>query len=307
MSKLTEMMNEISNEESTANLTEVDGVETNKEVETVAAEETPKEVEETIAVKSPNTESEVEPSIETSSQSNPTEKKGHTNEERISYAFKKRLDRQSRKYEDKIAELEKKLEALQNPTKAKTREDFATDEEFVRDYFNGLVNDALTKRDEENNRKKLEEDAQSERMANFANQVEKEFGNLDKYNEVVEASLEMGLAQLIENNPVVKDYIKNSPSSARVLYKLATSQDDVTKVFSCRSEFEQFYALKKIEEATEGQNFLFDAPKAEPTPTPIPTTPTEPIKPIGKVGSESNHTTENWESREWLMKQIRGH
>lgn len=302
MSRLDEMMKDM-----TVN------TEPASEVETVGGTDEMNEANESIAVES-NESSDVEKTDETpksnedtvSSNTEVTKdndkfKSKYTPEQKAEYAFKKRLDRERRKYDSQILELKKQLEALQNPNKntPKKREDYANDEEYVKDFFGNMINDAFNKRDEEYRKKEEMMNAQAQVMESFANQVERDFGNLEEYNSVVENSLEAGLGELIENNPTVKQFIQQSDNSAKVLYMLATNQDAVNKVFRCKTEWDMFYNLKRLEESLESQSFIKSANTQVNNVNPA-------VKPIGKVGGQGGQTNENWDDRAWIMKQIRG-
>lgn len=296
MSRLDEMMKDM-----TVN------TEPASEVETVGGTDEMNEANESIAVES-NESSDVEKTDETPKSNEDTvssntevNKSKYTPEQKAEYAFKKRLDRERRKYDSQILELKKQLEALQNPNKntPKKREDYANDEEYVKDFFGNMINDAFNKRDEEYRKKEEMMNAQAQVMESFANQVERDFGNLEEYNSVVENSLEAGLGELIENNPTVKQFIQQSDNSAKVLYMLATNQDAVNKVFRCKTEWDMFYNLKRLEESLESQSFIKSANTQVNNVNPA-------VKPIGKVGGQGGQTNENWDDRAWIMKQIRG-
>lgn len=296
MSRLDEMMKDM-----TVN------TEPASEVETVGGTDEMNEANESIAVES-NESSDVEKTDETPKSNEDTvssntevNKSKYTPEQKAEYAFKKRLDRERRKYDSQILELKKQLEALQNPNKntPKKREDYANDEEYVKDFFGNMINDAFNKRDEEYRKKEEMMNAQAQVMESFANQVERDFGNLEEYNSVVENSLEAGLGELIENNPTVKQFIQQSDNSAKVLYMLATNQDAVNKVFRCKTEWDMFYNLKRLEESLESQSFIKSANTQVNNVNPV-------VKPIGKVGGQGGQTNENWDDRAWIMKQIRG-
>lgn len=271
----TDEMNEMNHSETNESI----AVESNESSDVEKTDETPKSNEDTVS----NTEVTKD-----------NNKSKYTPEQKAEYAFKKRLDRERRKYDSQILELKKQLEALQNPTKK--REDYANDEEYVKDFFGNMINDAFNKRDEEYRKKEEMMNAQAQVMESFANQVERDFGNLEEYNSVVENSLEAGLGELIENNPTVKQFIQQSDNSAKVLYMLATNQDAVNKVFRCKTEWDMFYNLKRLEESLESQSFIkSQVNNVNPA-----------VKPIGKVGGQGGQTNENWDDRAWIMKQIRG-
>ena len=348
MSRLDNIMNEMTTEAESANEVEVVGGTNEVKDESIAVDETATsnvessdetpQSSETVDHRSSETvdstlhqkgssdnsskdkdsnKSSIKPSTDKSS----TDKSKYTPEQKAEYGFKKRLDRERKKYESQMLELKKQLEALQNPSKnqPKTREDFSSDEEYVKDYFGNMINDAFAKRDAEYRKREEMMNAQARVMESFANQVERDFGSMDEYNNVVENSLEAGLSELIENNPVVKQFIQQSDNSAKVLYKLATEQDAVNKVFGSKTEWDMFYNLKRLEESAETQVFnksdsqqvsnkgeSQQVNNVNPAGLVNPASKPAPVKPIGKVGGQGGNTNENWDDRNWLMKQIRG-
>lgn len=226
----------------------------------------------------------------------------YTEKEMAEYSFRKRLDRQSKKYQSEIDELKKELEALKNPVKELKREDFASDQDFVDAYFKNSINKALAERDKRDAAAKQAELEQTESLRRFADNIKKDF-DLDEYNKVVEPVLQNGLADLISTNESVADYIKNNPNGAKVLYTLATDRNAAESVFMAYNPFEQYYALKKIEE-----NFRMPV-RQNPVQTPNPTVPVAPVtqpKPIGKVGETGGKVAgDQWDDPKWLINRVR--
>lgn len=294
MSRLDNMMNEMTTDTESANDVEVVGGTNGVKDESIAVDET--------ATSNVERSDETPKSSETVDSNKPSnDKSKYTPEQKAEYAFRKRLDRERKKYESQMLDLKKQLEALQNPSnnQPKTREDFASDEEYVKDYFGNMINDAFAKREAEYRKREEMMNAQAQIMESFASQVERDFGSKDEYNNVVENALEAGLSELIANNPVVKQFIQQSNNSAKVLYMLATEQDAVNKVFGSKTEWDMFYNLKRLEESAETQ--VFNKRESQQVNNVKPA-----VKPIGKVGGQGGNTNENWDDRNWLMKQIRG-
>ncbi|MCF0224715.1 MAG: hypothetical protein HUK20_10635 [Fibrobacter sp.] len=225
-------------------------------------------------------------------------KRQYTDTEKMTYGFNRKLSKMSKKYEATIAELRKELDALKNPAKKKTRADFKNDEEFVRDYMQGVFSEMLDKRDAERNRRERMEAEEGEKLASFANQVERDFDSLEHFNEVTERALESGLGNLIETNPTVKNFIFSSPGAAKVLYKLATDQSFVDKLFMQRTEMDQFYVLKRMEEQLENESFK-TAKAGGNVVNNIPNN----VKPVGRVGAQSQASNDL--SDEEIYKKIK--
>ena len=309
MSRLNDMMNEMSTSTETANDVQVDGGTNDVKDESIAVDTTSTSDVESKADETPkssenNTDETNANNIADGTSNKKVDKTQFTPEQKAEYAFKKRLDRERKKYDSQILELKKQLEALQNPNKPKTREDFDNDEEYIKDYFGNMINDAFAKREEENRRREEALNAQASVMEGFANQVTRDFGSIDDYNNIVESSLDAGLGELIEKNPTVKQFIQSSDNSAKVLYALATDQNAVNKVFTSKTEWDMFYNLKRLEETLADKSFNNKGNTQQANN--VSPAVTNNVKPIGKVGAQGGQTNENWDDRSWLMKQIRG-
>lgn len=309
MSRLNDMMNEMSTSTETANDVQVDGGTNDVKDESIAVDTTSTSDVESKADETPkssenNTDETNANNIADGTSNKKVDKTQFTPEQKAEYAFKKRLDRERKKYDSQILELKKQLEALQNPNKPKTREDFDNDEEYIKDYFGNMINDAFAKREEENRRREEALNAQASVMEGFANQVTRDFGSIDDYNNIVESSLDAGLGELIEKNPTVKQFIQSSDNSAKVLYALATDQNAVNKVFTSKTEWDMFYNLKRLEETLADKSFNNKGNTQQANN--VSPAATNNVKPIGKVGAQGGQTNENWDDRSWLMKQIRG-
>ena len=308
MSRLNDMIDEMATSTDSANEVKVAGGTNDVKDESIAVDSTSTSDVESKADETPkssenNTDETNANNIADGTSDKKVDKSQFTPEQKAEYAFKKRLDRERKKYDSQILELKKQLEALQNPNKPKTREDFANDEEYIKDYFGNMINDAFAKREEENRRREEALNAQASVMEGFANQVTRDFGSIDDYNNVVESSLDAGLGELIEKNPTVKQFIQSSDNSAKVLYALATDQNAVNKVFTSKTEWDMFYNLKRLEETLADKSFNNKATTQQANNV---SPATNNVKPIGKIGAQGGQTNENWEDRSWLMKQIRG-
>lgn len=226
----------------------------------------------------------------------------YTKEEQMQYSFKKRLDRQQRKYEEELKSLKEQLSALTAP-KPKTRADFGSDEEFVKDYMNNIVAEQLAAKEKTWKEEQAQQESTKAQQEAFNKQISENFDSFDVFNDAVEPALANGLSELISTNPAVNDFITKNACGAKMLYTLATDQAACNRVFTATNMWDQYYALKRIEESFEGKTFK--TPATAPV-APAPVTEVKPtVKIIGKVG-QSKASDGDWDNKEWLRKQIRG-
>lgn len=232
------------------------------------------------------------------------EKRTYTQQEQFDYALRKRMKRESRKYESEIEALKKEIEELKNPKKPITRDQFNSDEEFVNAHFNAIVDSKMAKQKEEFEAQRMKENEIREQQEEFSKRVLENFGNFDTFNKVVEPALSNGLSELIDSNPAVNEYITKNPNGVKMIYELASNEDSCRKVFGATTVWDQYYALKRIEEK------LTETPRETPKETSIPSVTTKqvttPTKPIGRVGSGSKSPADfNFDDDSWLIKTVR--
>jgi chemotaxis protein histidine kinase CheA len=216
--------------------------------------------------------------------------------------IRKRLEKQSKKYEEALAqkdaryeELKKELEELkksQPKAQPKTRKDFEYDE----DYVAYLTRQQIAEADAEKAKAKAEADAEDakQREAEEAEQASikqrqnRFLANIDEcfegdekteFLKRVQYANSKGLGDLLDSCPMASDYLLGSEKGPLVLQKIMSDADTFRRVFPVKgiSPMEQFYTLKEIE-----RQCLADRNKtAEPAPAPVKPTPK-----LGKPGSQ---------------------
>ena len=221
--------------------------------------------------------------------------------------IRKRLEKQSKKYEEALAqkdaryeELKKELEELkksQPQAQPKTRADFQYDEEYVQ-Y---LTRTEMDKKDaekaaaakeqaaEEAKKREAEEAEQAsikQRQNRFLANIDECFEGDEKteFLKRVQYANSKGLGDLLDSCPMASDYLLGSEKGPLVLQKIMNDADTFRKVFPVKgiSPMEQYYTLKEVE-----RQCLADRNKtAEPAPAPVKPTPK-----LGKPGSQGSGGT----------------
>lgn len=222
--------------------------------------------------------------------------------------IRKRLEKQSKKYEEALAqkdaryeELKKELEELKkNQTKEppKTRKDFQYDE----DYVAYLTRQQIAENDAEKAKAKEEADAEAakQREAEEAEQATLKqrqtrfLANIDEcfegderteFLKRVQYANSKGLGDLLDSCPMASDYLLGSEKGPLVLQKIMNDADTFRKVFPVKgiSPMEQFYTLKEVERQCLAER---TKPAETPAPTPKPAAPK-----LGKPGMQGSGGT----------------
>ena len=221
--------------------------------------------------------------------------------------IRKRLEKQSKRYEEALAqkdaryeELKAELEALkknQPQPPQKTRKDFQYDE----DYVQYLTRTEMDKVDAEKAKAKAEADAEAakQREAEEAEQAtikqrqNRFLANIDEcfegderteFMRRVQYANSKGLGDLLDSCPMASDYLLGSEKGPLVLQKIMNDADTFRKVFPVKgiSPMEQFYTLKEVERQCIAERTKpADAPAAPAKPTPK----------IGKPGMQGSGGT----------------
>ena len=276
----------------------------NKKAYEVSAEEpTPAAEEPTPAAEEPKPAEEPAPATE-----EPPKKDEAMDElENTNSIIRKRLEKQSKKYEEALAqkdaryeELKKELEELkkaQPKVQPKTRKDFEYDE----DYVQYLTRTEMDKIDAEKAKVKAEADAEAakQREAEEAEQASikqrqnRFLANIDEcfegderteFLKRVQYANSKGLGDLLDSCPMASDYLLGSEKGPLVLQKIMSDADTFRRVFPVKgiSPMEQFYTLKEVE-----RQCIADRTKPAETPAPAP----KPTPKLGKPGSQGGGGT----------------
>lgn len=213
--------------------------------------------------------------------------------ENTNATIRKRLEKQAKSYEqklaDKDAEWQKKFEELkaqfeQKKPEVKTRDNFEHDE----DYVAYLTQQQIDKDRAEQQRIKAEQDeleakkkaeteaAEAEvkaRQTRFVNNIEQCFDGeaRDTFMARLKYAQSKGFGELLDANPAASDYLLSSPKGPLVLAKLldTSNPEYFRRVFPVGgiNPLEQFSELKDIERtAVAERNGTVEAPAAPKKP-----------------------------------------
>ena len=219
----------------------------------------------------------------------------YSHEEQMTYSFKRQLAKQRSKYEQQIADLQRKWEErfdkLENPAKyaPKTRKDFEYDDDYVKYLANEQVNAAIEAKIAEYQKQQEEEQRQAQVDAEYRNMLDQSVKSIYNTPEAeadwrakVGEGMKAGLGAVIDSDQDLSNYIIFSPIGPKIMYELATNKKAVQDIFTIgttpdgraipRSPSDR---MRKIEELAE---------RLSRTDINNNRTNVQPAKPIGKPG-----------------------
>ena len=248
---------------------------------------------------------------------------GKSEIEKATYSFHKQLAKQAAKFDKEKKELLDRLEKLEHPEKyrPKTRADFPNEAGGDDEYINYLVQQKVQsmfdaqiaawkkEQEEQESRNAVDEEYRARAEENIKKlyptpEAEKEF------REVVRDAMDRGLGELLDKDEGLSNYILMSPVGPSIMYKLASSQETVQRLFEgARSPIDLQFRIRDIErEVKEEMDKKLSSPTLA-TPTPAAKETTQPQlaapKPVGKPGltKEANKTI--WDDDAALLKFMR--
>lgn len=253
----------------------------------------------------------------------------YSHEEQMTYSFKRQLAKQRSKYEQQIAEAQKRyddiasrLERLENPDKyrEKYRDDFKTDDE----YINHLVQqkfEAQWKQTLEEYEKQEKERQEQEEIINTyrsrADESIKKFFPTEEaqkdYHEKVQEALDKGLGDVIDEDEDLAQYIMMSPNGAKIMYELATNIDAVKDLFENTSKWDKQFKIRALEQRL----MTAPAPVQPQITTQNITSPEvekkeevvkKETKPIGRPGTGESHSLNDvFSNDDAILNYLRKH
>ena len=311
-------------EESNVAVDSTNGAQAGSNEETQTATPSPSTIE-------PKGSEEPDPAVAKGSEQKPTDiqpvKKdgpfGKSDLEKATYSFHKQLAKQAAKFDKEKKELLDRLEKLEHPEKyrPKTRADFPNEAGGDDEYINYLVQQKVQsmfdaqiaawkkEQEEQESRNAVDEEYRARAEENIKKlyptpEAEKEF------REVVRDAMDRGLGELLDKDEGLSNYILMSPVGPSIMYKLASSQETVQRLFEgARSPIDLQFRILDIErEVKEEMDKKLSSPTLA-TPTPAAKETTQPQlaapKPVGKPGltKEANKTI--WDDDAALLKFMR--
>lgn len=179
---------------------------------------------------------------------------GLSKEEKAEFAFARQLAKQKSKYEQSIEDIKKTFQAqfdeiketLKPKAETKTRADFESDDEYIAHLTKQGVDEAL----EQQRAKDAEKAAKAEQEAKEAKELQEHqqqmasmfkancrqcFTDENQYKEFsakVDRGIDNGLAELLDDNPVVRDYLFTNSNGPLVLNEMLNSKEAFVRVMS---------------------------------------------------------------------------
>ena len=265
----------------------------------------------------------VEQPVESTPAPAPTQTNDISELDKARYSFQRQLGKAKDKYTSQINEykkkyeaLEKRLAAIENPEKPITRDQFDSDDKMI----DALVQQRFDKmwsqrqeemqaqyekyieeqRQEEEHKRELDEGINhwfptKEERENFVSTVQKAYNN--------------GLAELLEQEQNVLDYLHSTPNSSLILMEFATNPKVVNEIFSIRTPLQRLMAVHDIErDLIAKKNAPAPAPQhveqAAPT-NPAPAPVNNLSKSIGKPGTAVEAESDIFSNDDELTKFVR--
>lgn len=233
-----------------------------------------------------------------------------TPQERAEHAFKRQLAKQKEKHEAELKELKRTFQQQidelkkQNAPKeeVKTREDFATDDEYI-DYlvqrrYNAEKAKTDAARAEEDKKRAEQEEEQRKQQAELAERQQAWMDNVNNafsgdenrrtaFLERVKYCMSKGLGEILDNCPVASDYIMNNPRGPVVLEKMLNDKATFCRVFNERNlnPMDIYYELREVDKE------LLTQSAAPANPAPAPANPAPVVPHLGRPGKQAGSGT----------------
>lgn len=244
--------------------------------------------------------------------------------------IRKRLEKQSKKYEEALAEkdarydeLKKELEELKKVAQpkpvVKNRGDFEHDE----DYVAYLTRQQIAEVDAEKAKAKAEADAKEaerkaaedkeqaeirERQTRFLANIDECFEGDEKseFLKRVQHANSKGLGTLLDACPIATEYLLGSPKGPMVLQKVLNDAETFKRVFPVRgiSPLDQYSELKAIEREIIAAK---SAPAVDPTPSVVVAKPKLGRPGVQGQGGTMGDPMADPKSRRDYMRKIMGY
>lgn len=239
------------------------------------------------------------------------------------YSFQRQLGKAKDKYTSQINEykkkyeaLEKRLAAIENPEKPITRDQFDSDDKMIDALVQQRFDKMWSQRQEEMQaqyEKYIEEQKQEEEHKReldeginhwFPTKEERE-----NFVSTVQKAYNNGLAELLEQEQNVLDYLHSTPNSSLILMEFATNPKVVNEIFSIRTPLQRLMAVHDIERDLIAKKNA-PAPAPQPVEQAAPTNPAPaPVnnlsKSIGKPGTAVEAESDIFSNDDELTKFVR--
>lgn len=224
-------------------------------------------------------------------------------EEKAQHAFQRQLAKQRSKYESQIQAMhesfQKQFDDFRNEFKKsqpkeapKTREDFESDDEYIK-YLVKSQNDDYRAELDAKNAKEAEEKAAKDReqqeyverqqalAGTFQDNCRAAFSDSESYGAFaakVNKGISNGLGEILDNAPAIRDYIFGNPNGPAVLNEMLSSKESFVRVMrNAGSPMDAVIEMHEIAKEINGKKNALVEPEASKARMPK----------IGKPGSKS--------------------
>lgn len=210
-------------------------------------------------------------------------------EEKAQHAFQRQLAKQRSKYESQIQAMhesfQKQFDDFRNEFKKsqpkeapKTREDFESDDEYIK-YLVKSQNDDYRAELDAKNAKEAEEKAARDReqkeyqeqqqalAGTFQDNCRSTFADSESYGAFaakVNKGISNGLGEILDNAPAIRDYIFGNPNGPTVLNEMLSSKEAFVRVMrNAGSPMDAVIEMHEIAKEINGKKNAPEAPKAQ--------------------------------------------
>ena len=210
-------------------------------------------------------------------------------EEKAQHAFQRQLAKQRSKYESQIQAMhesfQKQFDDFRNEFKKsqpkeapKTREDFESDDEYIK-YLVKSQNDDYRAELDAKNAKEAEEKAAREReqkeyqerqqalAGTFNDNCRATFSDSESYGAFaakVNKGISNGLGEILDNAPAIRDYIFGNPNGPAVLNEMLSSKESFVRVMrNAGSPMDAVIEMHEIAKEINGKKNAPEAPKTQ--------------------------------------------
>lgn len=201
-------------------------------------------------------------------------------EEKAQHAFQRQLAKQRSKYESQIQAMhesfQKQFDDFRNEFKKsqpkeapKTREDFESDDEYIK-YLVKSQNDDYRAELDAKNAKEAEEKAARDReqkeyqeqqqalAGTFQDNCRAAFADSESYGAFaakVNKGISNGLGEILDNAPAIRDYIFGNPNGPAVLNEMLSSKESFVRVMrNAGSPMDAVIEMHEIAKEINGKN-----------------------------------------------------
>jgi len=178
----------------------------------------------------------------------------YSHEEQVQYSFSKlnsKLSQTKRELKEALAQIEE-LKKANTPKQEKLGpEAFGSNEDYLKYIANQSIIEQLQKAAEAKRLSDAEAQASREtqdRYTKRATELFKSKEDIDAYNHIVGKALEEGLADVLESDKVISDFIKSSDWAPRMVFHFAAMPEDLDKIASIKDPTDKRFALNMLQQ-----------------------------------------------------------